>query len=65
MPMEWKKFRGKSAIVAIVHGRRGPVNREELYPMYQVIQKDPALVLQGPQGLLRLYPVNENATDRA
>ena len=29
--------------------------------MYQVIQKDPALVLQGPQGLLRLYPVNENA----
>ena len=24
--------------------------------MYQVIQKDPALVLQGPQGLLRLYP---------
>ena len=33
--------------------------------MYQVIQKDPALVLQGPQGLLRLYPVNENAVTTA
>ena len=31
--------------------------------MYQVIQKDPALVLQGPQGLLRLYPVKVQGTE--
>ena len=28
--------------------------------MYQLIQTEPELILKGPQGLLRLYPVNEN-----